>query len=89
MNEQREFILEKVRTHIGATRRQPVELAEDARLIDLGLDSMGVITTLLMLEREVGLDFDRMISSTPPRTLGDLVDMAASGLAPEGARTSA
>jgi acyl carrier protein len=87
MQEKRELILRKVKAEIAVVRREPIEITEQSRLIDLGLDSMGIIATLLMLEREVGLDFDRMISSSPPKTLGDLVTMAASGITEDSAGT--
>lgn len=88
MQDKREQIYEALKTHIASTRRTPIEMTEQSRLFDLGLDSMGIITTLLMLEREVGLDFDRMIGSTPPKTLGDLVAMAVAATPEEKAHST-
>lgn len=87
MSDKYDIILEKVTAHIKTTLRKPIEITPDSMLLDLGVDSMGIITMLLMLEREVGLDFDRMIGTTPPKRLGDLVSLAAKAIAETQAQT--
>jgi len=70
-----DLIFEKLRAHLQATRSDPVEMSAETPLFDLGVDSMGLISILFMLEEQAGIDFDRMIG-TPPRTVGDLVEAA-------------
>jgi acyl carrier protein len=51
------------------------QISEAADLASLGIDSMDIITILTNLERRVGLDFDRMVGLTPPKTVQDLLKM--------------
>lgn len=85
MNHVRERLLNKVTEHILDMSRDKPEIGEDSVLFDLGIDSMGMINMLLMLEQAFGLDFDRMIGSTPPKTVGDLLDVAEKAMPAEQA----
>ncbi|WP_158623618.1 phosphopantetheine-binding protein [Corallococcus llansteffanensis] len=48
---------------------------DGAELASLGIDSMDIITILTNLEKRAGLDFDRIVGLTPPKTLEDLLTM--------------
>lgn len=85
MSDARERLLKKISEHILDMSRDKPEIREDSVLFDLGVDSMGMINMLLMLEKEFGLDFDRMIGSTPPKTVSDLLDVAEKAMPAEQA----
>jgi len=52
---------------------------DGVRLDALGIDSMGIISLLVELEKEMGLDFERVAGATPPRTVADVVGLALRG----------
>ena len=85
MSDARERLLKKISEHILDMSRDKLEIKEESALFDLGVDSLGMINMLLMLEQEFGLDFDRMIGSTPPKTVGDLLDVAEKAMPAEQA----
>lgn len=53
----------------------------DVALLDLGIDSMRLISIIVTLEGKIGLDFDKVVGMSPPRTVDDLIDLAARGCA--------
>lgn len=82
MNEHRisVAVLEVVRGHM---RPGAVLDAEPGAmlLLDLGIDSMRLISMIVALEGLIGLDFDKVAGLTPPRTVDDLIHMATRGCA--------
>jgi acyl carrier protein len=78
-----------VRSAIGQvlvdTGRQPVSI-ERAMLLgtDIGLDSLDLAQTIVLLERSLGVDPFRGTSGARPslRSVGDLIDAYASALVP-------
>lgn len=45
-------------------------------LVDLGIDSMRLISIIMALEAEIGLDLELVVGATPPQTVSDLVQLA-------------
>lgn len=59
-------------------------LADDCSsvaLLDIGIDSMRLISIIVALESRIGLDFDKVVGMNPPRTVADLIELAARGCA--------
>jgi acyl carrier protein len=55
--------------------RDPAEpLADDMRLANLGIDSLGIVMVFLELSTRTGLSFERREGMSPLRTVGDVVD---------------
>lgn len=48
-------------------------------LLELGIDSMRLISIIVTLEKKIGLDFDKVVGMDPPRTVSDLLVLAAKG----------
>ncbi len=48
-------------------------------LLDFGIDSMRLISIIVELEARIGLDFNKVVDLEPPRTVHDLLDLAAKG----------
>ena len=48
-------------------------------LLDFGIDSMRLISIIVELEGRIGLDFNKVVDLEPPRTVRDLLDLAAKG----------
>ena len=67
------IVFEEINRRIKPTAS--VQLSEAADLATLGIDSMDIITILTRLEKKIGLDFDRMVGLTPPKTVNDLLKM--------------
>lgn len=55
------------------------EICADTALLDLGIDSMRLISIIVELEGRIGLDFNKVVELEPPRTVHDLFDLAAKG----------
>ena len=73
-------VVSVVRAHM----EPDVELSDesgDVRLADLGIDSMRLISMILMLEDKIGLDFEHVVGLQPPRTVDDLISVAVRGCA--------
>jgi acyl carrier protein len=49
-------------------------------LLDLGVDSIQLVSIIIELERRIGLDFNKVVGLEPPRTVDDLLNLAAQGL---------
>lgn len=72
----RQIVLDRVRK--SAKIQAAHDLTESVRLDALGVDSIGIISLLVQLEREIALDFDR-VGLDPPQTVGDVVRIAIVG----------
>lgn len=55
------------------------ETCADTALLNLGIDSIRLISIIVELEGRIGLDFNKVIELEPPRTVHDLFDLAAKG----------
>ena len=55
------------------------ESSGGAALLELGIDSMRLISIIVELESRIGLDFNKVVGLDPPRTVDDLLDLAARG----------
>lgn len=55
------------------------ETCADTALLDLGIDSMRLISIIVELEGRIGLDFNKVIDLEPPRSVYDLFNLAAKG----------
>ena len=55
------------------------ETSTNTALLDLGIDSMRLISIIVELEGRIGLDFNKVIDLEPPRTVHDLFNLAAKG----------
>lgn len=51
---------------------EDVEITNDTKLSDLGLDSLSVVEAVMACEDEFGIEVD---ADTAPETVGDFVDM--------------
>ena len=51
---------------------EDVEIANDTKLSDLGLDSLSVVEAVMACEDEFGIEVD---ADAAPETVGDFVDM--------------
>jgi acyl carrier protein len=70
----REPLLRILRTHLRLADDRP-EIPMDARLEDLGLDSMGAINVLLDIEDTFDVSFpDEMLTEETFRTAASLLD---------------
>lgn len=49
-------------------------------LLDLGVDSIQLVSIIIELESRIGLDFNKVVGLEPPRTVDDLLKLAAQGL---------
>lgn len=47
--------------------------SNDELLVDIGVDSIGLISVLVALEKRLGLDIESAIGQQPPRTYAALV----------------
>ena len=70
-------ILDKIRTSLTARFGiEPSQLAQDARLRDLGVDSIHVLEIMLDLETELGVSLSEL--SLPPNpSLGEVAAVVA------------
>ena len=55
------------------------ETCAGTELLDLGIDSMRLISIIVELEGRIGLDFNKVVDLEPPRTVHDLFSLAAKG----------
>ena len=74
------LILQKVVDYVRNTAEREPAVAAHHRFDELGIDSMGVIGILVMLEAEFGLEVDRIVAAAPPKTLVELAAIAAHAL---------
>jgi acyl carrier protein len=80
MIDMRHAIVDRIAGHRRESMGQSGTIAECDRLDDLGIDSMAMIALLIGLEQDFGLDFARVADAAPPKTVGELIDIAADAL---------
>lgn len=54
-----------------------VEIEDESLLVDLGIDSLGLIRLLVMLDKKETLDLEAISEAQPPRTYADLLSAVA------------
>jgi acyl carrier protein len=73
-NELRMTVQEVVNECAIPPRKAGEPLSDDMRLVNLGVDSLGVVMLLLELSTRTGLTFERRNGMAPLRTVGDIID---------------
>jgi|KBSMisStaDraftv2_1062788.scaffolds.fasta_scaffold186152_2 acyl carrier protein len=73
--ETRKQVLERIRGQFPFGLDPAMEVDEDAVLADLGLTSLHLLTLMLELQRQYGLDVEKLAEAGMPVTMKDLVDM--------------
>lgn len=53
-------------------------IVDEMKLEDAGIDSMGVISLLVALEKRIGLQLERISNLGRPETVGDMIRLAIS-----------
>jgi acyl carrier protein len=76
-------VLRQIRERSGSTLADAT--LRERHLDELALDSMSVLALLVGLEREAGLDFERVARRDAPKTVAELLTLAAYGCAPGAA----
>lgn len=71
----RETVLKLVSLHARPRGLAPESLANNAVLVDLGIDSMMMITILLELEAALKVKFDTTFGIKPPKTVEDVLNL--------------
>lgn len=56
------------------------ETSGTTSLLDLGVDSIQLVSIIIELESRIDLDFNKVVGLEPPRTVDDLLQLAAQGL---------
>ena len=75
----REDIIARIRSALPFGADTNVKLADELVLADLGVTSVHLITMLLTLQREYGLDLAQMTYAGMPSTVGELVTLVERG----------
>jgi len=86
MTDMQAAILQRVVDYVRETADHARAVDAHRRFDELGIDSIGVIAILVMLEEEFGLQVDRIVAAAPPKTLVELAAIAAHAL-PAGSST--
>jgi acyl carrier protein len=73
--ETRQQVLDRIRRELPFGLDPAMEVNEDSVLADLGLTSLHLLTLMLELQRQYGLDMDKLAAAGLPVTMKDLVDM--------------
>ncbi|MBZ5523788.1 MAG: acyl carrier protein [Acidobacteriia bacterium] len=73
-DELRTTVIEVVNTNATPPGEPGVSLADDIRLANLGIDSLGVVLILLELSTRTGLRLERWEGMAPIRTVGEMVE---------------
>jgi acyl carrier protein len=68
-----EPVLAALRTELPGAVDPSLLEREETIIADLGVSSLQLITVVLTLQRQYGLDADQMIDGGMPVTIGDLV----------------
>lgn len=76
--ETRAEIISRIRAHLPFASESDCEVHEDSVLADLGVGSLHLITMLLALQEEYGIDPQKMVDSGMPATVGELVALIES-----------
>ena len=78
--DRRRQIIERLRNQLPFGIGTDIEIHEEAPLVDLGLNSLHLVTTLLELQREYGLGDEWFAEVAMPCTVGELVTLVERGL---------
>ena len=81
--ESRDIIIARIRAHLPFGADRTCEVSEESVLADLGITSLHLITMLLTLQYEHGLEIDGMLRLGMPVTVGDLVRLLEPGTSAE------
>ena len=73
--ETRKQALERIREQFPFGLDPAMQVDEDSVLADLGLTSLHLLTLMLELQRQYGLDMEKLAEAGMPVTMKDLVDM--------------
>jgi acyl carrier protein len=73
--ETRQQVLDRIRRELPFGLDPAMEVNEDSVLADLGLTSLHRLTLMLELQRQYGLDMEKLAAAGLPVTMKDLVDM--------------
>jgi len=73
LNELRTAVFEVVNTSAIPPRDPGAPLEIDMRLVNLGIDSLGVVMLLLELSSKTGLNLERRNGMAPLRPIGDII----------------
>jgi acyl carrier protein len=71
----REDIISRIKAALPSGTDPHFEVLEESALSDLGVSSIHLITMLLTLRREYGLDIDQVTYARMPSTVGELVSL--------------
>ena len=77
--ETRKQVLDRIRGQFPFGLDPAMEVHEDSLLAELGLTSLHLLTLMLELQRQYGLDMDKLAAAGLPVTMKDLVDMLDAG----------
>jgi acyl carrier protein len=77
--ETRRQVLDRIRGQFPFGLDPAIEVQEDSVLADLGLTSLHLLTLVLELQRQYGLDMEKLAAAGLPVTMKDLVDMLEAG----------
>jgi acyl carrier protein len=77
--ETRKQVLDRIRGQFPFGLDPSMQVDEDSVLADLGLTSLHLLTLMLELQRQYGLDMERLAEAGLPVTMKDLVDMLEAG----------
>lgn len=77
--ETRQQVLDRIRRQFPFGLDPAMEVREDSVLADLGLTSLHLLTLMLDLQRQYGLDMEKLAEAGLPVTMKDLVDMLDAG----------
>lgn len=73
--ETRKQVLDRIREQFPFGLDPAMQVDEDSVLADLGLTSLHLLTLVLELQRQYGLDMEKLAAAGLPVTMKDLVDM--------------
>jgi acyl carrier protein len=76
--ETRKQALDRIREQLPFGLDPAMQVDEDSVLADLGLTSLHLLTLVLELQRQYGLDMEKLAAAGLPVTMKDLVDMLES-----------
>jgi acyl carrier protein len=75
----RKQVLDRIRGQFPFGLDPTMEVNEDSVLAELGLTSLHLLTLVLELQRQYGLDMEKLAVAGLPVTMRDLVDMLEAG----------
>jgi acyl carrier protein len=76
LSELRTAVFEVVNTSAIPPRDSGAPVEVEARLVNLGIDSLGMVMLLLELSSRTGLNLERRNGMAPLRTVGDIIDFS-------------